>query len=383
MRRLLLLGLVCAVSMCLHAQVVDSTVCDILKDPSSFNGKIVRIKATVVSGFDQFVVRGPECGRHVDDIWLSYPEGTKAKGGPAALLQLQPASNFTGTVDTPQRTPVTLDKSKEFKQFDSLVAAQAKSSVMCIGCPRYEVSATLVGRLDGTVAKLTRDKAGKIVSWTGFGNLNAYSARLVLQSVSDVTSKEIDYSATASLKDDSQPAPQTATNDPIQGIRDAIKAFGAGSQAGEQVARFTDAYAKEGQKPAANGVITYNGSLDEAAAKDEAKGAKESPDGILFLAGFNPNRLSGDAIIRAYAHMGEHIADMRTPEKGYEAATIFEMEFRAWSAVHLNALAYGQKVLVLPGDILLWNAGWTGSDKNSLVTDNIKKYITTEELLSR
>jgi hypothetical protein len=30
----------CAVSCCLHAQVVDATVCEILTSPQSFNGKI-------------------------------------------------------------------------------------------------------------------------------------------------------------------------------------------------------------------------------------------------------------------------------------------------------------------------------------------------------
>jgi hypothetical protein len=199
MKRLAVLGLVCVFSCCLHAQVVDTTVCDILKNPTSFNGKIVKIKGTVTAGFDQFVVRGTDCGVRVSDIWLSYPEGSKAKAGPATMLQMQPAQNFAGTSTPEQRTPVVLEKSKDFKQFDSQLAAPAKVDAMCLGCPRYEVSATLVGRLDGTQAKVQRDKDGKIMSFTGFGNLNAYNARLVLQSVSEVTSKEVDYSKTAAL----------------------------------------------------------------------------------------------------------------------------------------------------------------------------------------
>ena len=51
---------------------------------------------------------------------------------------------------------------------------------MCLGCIRYDVTATLVGRLDAVPdATLQRDKAGKIVGFGGFGNLNAYPARLV------------------------------------------------------------------------------------------------------------------------------------------------------------------------------------------------------------
>src|ERR1035438_6322741 len=179
MKRLLVLGLVCAFSCCLRAQVVETTVCDILKNPASFNGKIVKIKGTVTAGFDQFVVRGPGCDVHVNDIWLSYPEGSKAKAGPAAMVEMQAAQNFTGTLAPEQRTPVVLEKSKDFKQFDSQLAAPAKVDAMCLGCPRYEVSATLVGRLDGTQAKVQRDKDGKVVGFSGFGNLNAYNARLV------------------------------------------------------------------------------------------------------------------------------------------------------------------------------------------------------------
>ena len=59
MKRIFGLGpvCVCACACGLYAQVVDTTVCDVLKNPKSFDGKIVRIKGTVVAGFDQFVVK--------------------------------------------------------------------------------------------------------------------------------------------------------------------------------------------------------------------------------------------------------------------------------------------------------------------------------------
>ena len=379
MKRLLVLGLMCAFSCCLHAQAVDTTVCDILKNPASFNGKIVKIKGTVTAGFDQFVVKGPGCGVHVSDIWLSYPEGSKAKSGPAVLVEMQPAQNFAGALTAETRTPVVLDKSKDFKQFDSLLATQAKSSAMCLGCPRYEVSATLVGRLDGTEAKINRDKSGKIVSFSGFGNLNAYSARLVLQSVSDVTSKEVDYSKTASIKEETAPAP-AAPVDATEANRNAVKAFGAESVGGRMLARAVDAFGKPKEN---NGVVVGFANLNEAAAKDEIKGSHTSPDGILFNCGFNSNRLPGDAMVRAIAHVGQHVADLRDPEKGFEDEGIYEMEFRAWNTTLLSVNAYGQKTLVLPGGYLVWNSTWSTSEKTSSVTEAIRGYLGTEELLSR
>jgi len=379
MKRLVVLGLVCAFSFCLHAQVVDTTVCDVLKDPVSFNGKTVRIKGTVTSGFDQFVVESGTCGLHVNGIWLSYPEGSKAKSGPVALLQLQPATNFAGAVAAAQRAPVTLEKNKDFKLFDSLLATPNKNGAMCLGCGRYEVGATLVGRLDGAVAKLTRDKAGKIVAIGGFGNMNQYSARLVLQSVSDVTSKEIDYSkAVAAAKDDTAEA-SAASSDPLEANRKAVGAYGPDSEPGKALARAVNAFPKPKEE---NGVIVSNGNLNEAAASAEAKGPRDSSDGVLYNVGFNNNRLQGDALVRAMAHMGQHVADLRNPEKGYENAGAYELEFRAWNLSLLSAAAYGQKTLTLPGGALLWNSAWPAADRNSSVNAALKDFLGGTELLS-
>ena len=186
----------------LYAQAaapVDTTVCDVVKKPQALNGQIVRIKGTVIAGFDEFVITDstdPNCGYPVNAIWLDYPPGTKGKAGPAAMVVVQPAKNFTGTLTPPTRAAVTLDKGKDFKQFDSLLAQKhEKGADMCLGCTRYKVTATLVGRLDSVAdATLKRDASGKIVGFGGFGNMNAYPARLVLESVSDVTPKEIDFS---------------------------------------------------------------------------------------------------------------------------------------------------------------------------------------------
>ena len=86
-RFMVLIAFLFAGACTLHAQAVDTTVCDVLKNPASFNGKMVRIKGTVSAGLDQFIVRGSDCGQPVDAIWLSYPEGTKGKAAPDSLFQ--------------------------------------------------------------------------------------------------------------------------------------------------------------------------------------------------------------------------------------------------------------------------------------------------------
>ncbi len=72
----------------LYAQAaapVDTTVCDVVKKPQTLNGQIVRIKGTVVAGFDEFVIKDSvdsNCGYPVNAIWLAYPPGTKGKAVP-------------------------------------------------------------------------------------------------------------------------------------------------------------------------------------------------------------------------------------------------------------------------------------------------------------
>jgi hypothetical protein len=372
MRRLIVLFSVFAFSCCLHAQVVDATVCDILKNPQSFNGKIVRVKGTVAAGFDQFVVKGAECGQRVNGIWLSYPEGTKAKSGPAAILQLQPAKNFAGTVAAVNRVPVQLDKNKDFKQFDSLLSMPYKGNGMCLGCVRYEVNATLVGRLDGTVPALSRDSAGKIIAISGFGNLNGYSARLVLQSVSDVTPQEIDYAKTLSAAKGNSPADSEA------GTKVA-REFGGSIRLQEQPKRAIDAFGKEGDD---NGVM-LSSTPNEASAKNDAQGETNSPDGVLLNCRLDFDRLKGDEMGRAMTHLGEHIADLRNPEPGIEAAGPYQLEYRAWLTTALGAIDSGQKTLMLPGGYLIWNSAWPTAELNMRTNDALTSFLTNEEQFAK
>lgn len=258
------------------AEPVDTSVCDILANPTSFDGKIIRLKeATVTTGFDEFVIDGSTCSSP-ESIWLAYPEGTKGKAGPTALLRLQLAKNNSAVAsEAPARAAVTLQKDNNFTRFDSLLAEPYKPKA-CLGCPRYSVSATLVGRLDVATRKTIE----------GFGNANLYRTRLVLQSVSDVVPHEINYAATAA-RGDLKRARTHATR--------------------EQLKRAIDAFGAEGED---NGVSVGFGVANEIAPNEFAKGDHNSPDGILFYATFNIERLGEEMLQKAMAHIGAHIADL-------------------------------------------------------------------------
>lgn len=294
MNRLAMFGLVLLVcggpTSLAFAEVVDASVCEVLADPSAFDGKFVRIKAaTVIAGFDEFVVDGSGCSPAAA-IWLAYPEGAKAKAGPAALVRLQVAKNGAAVSDAPKRTAVALQKNGDFERFDSLLARPYKSHATCLGCPRYTVAATLVGRLDGvSVSRVVRDKAGKAAGIDGFGNLSLYRARLVLQAVSDVVPSEIDYSAAGT---------------PVRG--DSRR---AGSRlAADQVKRAIAAFGAEGED---NGVVVGFGVANEVPADEGARGGGDSPDGILFQVTFDMDRLGREMLRKGMTHVGTHIADVR------------------------------------------------------------------------
>jgi hypothetical protein len=379
-------GLILGLGIGLHAQVTDVNVCDVVKNPAPFDGKMVRITGTVVAGFDQFMIedaKDPNCGYQVDGIWLSYPAGAKGKAGPAAMLVIQPAKNFAGKYTEPVRKPVTLQKDKEFKQFDSLLAqTHQKGADMCLGCTRYAVTATLVGRLDTVAdATLKHDAAGKIVGFGGFGNMNAYPARLVLESVSDVTPKEIDFSKNDEATKGDEP-PQAGSNDISSTIAMMQKgAQGlAASPAKDEMVKALDVYGKAGEH---SDVEFSNSVNNEAGGKEEGQSSKDSPDGVLFNCMFNTDHLQGIALSRAVVHMAEHVSDLSNSQSGYENAPPYILEYNAWVLTTITAVSGGQKFLTLPGGYLVWDMNWPAADRNDKMEATLKDFLANEAQLSR
>jgi hypothetical protein len=370
-RYLLVLGCFLGFATSLFAQTVDATVCEILSNPQSFDGKIVRIKGTVIAGFEEFAIKDSTCKQALNAIWLSYPDGAKGKAGPAALVQMQLAKNSPGTAVTPTRAAVQLEKNKDFKEFDSLLSTPYRGNGMCMACMKYTVSATLVGRLDGTkTTGVVRDGKGMAVSVSGFGNMNLYAARLVLQSVSDVTKQEMDYSKAAAVAAKDPWEPGGSIEDPNALVLKEVKAFPAETPAAKELQKALDAFGKPGEK---NGVEVSFALANDVSKQDLAKGRDDSPDGLLFNCTFDRVRLKGDEVTKAVVHAGTHIADFR---EGHADYTPFQSETMAWRAVVLSAVATHQKTLTLPGGYIAWNSDWTGSDRGKNADQGITQFLT-------
>jgi hypothetical protein len=337
------------------AQAMPTSICDILAHPSAYDGKMIQVTGTVVAGLDEFVVKDRSCGQPVDGIWLSYPEGTKAKAGPRATLILQLAANSPAKPAVSIQAPVSLDKNKEFKRFDDALDVQPKTKGQCLGCPRYAVTATLTGRIDAVDAPALA-RQGKMFSLLrGFGNMNRYPARLVLQSVSNVSETEIDYS---------KPAAVTAP-----GISLGLSA--------DQVSRAAAAFGAEGED---NGVVVNFGVGNTVPKDGDGKAKQDSPDGLLIFVTIDTERLKGPALGEAMAHVGTHIADLRETPGG---RTLLQLEAHAWAASILTAIQSKEKTLTLPGGYLVWNSDWTDVERERLLPPAMSSFLTDWSALNR
>jgi hypothetical protein len=146
---------------------IPTSICEVSRNSAFFDGKVVSLRATVASGFEIFAIRSLEAG--CGGMWLEYSEG-----GPTASTSI--------AVSRQPRAPVIVLNDRNFKRFQSLLSAEMHPrtrGVMCMDCHRYEVSATMVGRVD---------YAGEQM---GYGHMNSYKLQFELMSVSDVTAKDL------------------------------------------------------------------------------------------------------------------------------------------------------------------------------------------------
>ncbi len=349
-----------------RAQTVDAKVCDVINHPKNFDGKTVRLTGLVQADFDSFIMRGDTCS---NALWLSYPAGTKAKSGPAAVVTLQLASNATGTPGT-ARPALTLERTKDFDTFDLLLSQKPKTNGMCLGCVKNDVMATLVGRIDGTDNPgLVKDKNGKITSLDGFGNMNMYLARMVITSVSDVSAKEIDFSRAPKIDGDSQGG---GGKDYVGLAKKGEEAFPKGSPA---VKTIEDALAALGAPGQDNGVVVGFGDVANVPDGDGTKGAKASPDGLLPTIKIDMDKLKGEALGRAIGHEATKVEALRESE----VRSCRRIETDAWQTVLLITIGSRQKSLTIPGGYVIWSDSWSASDKGHKGGEVVQEYLADRD----
>ena len=151
---------------------INTTVCDLVKNPKRYNGKIIIVRAPIQIAFENFGLSVSECAeKEIDYVWLEYGRGPKR----------QPTIWCCG--DMVPRDPLVLVQNKEFHRFHHFITAE-KSAKGCYDCYLYHVTATLTGRFDALEPKP--------FTLCGFGHLGDACGRLVIREVSDVVANPID-----------------------------------------------------------------------------------------------------------------------------------------------------------------------------------------------
>jgi hypothetical protein len=214
--------------------------------------------------------------------------------------------------------------------------------------------------------------------------MNAYPARLVLQSVSDVTPKEIDYSKTDAItKGDAvlTPPPGSAGgpefDDPVGAAVKLASHVGAGP-AGDQAQKAVGVFPRGKEQ---NGVSVVLYGVGNEVTPD-GPGTKDSLDGVLYNCVLNRDRLQGPSMVVALFHVGQHVADLRSPKPENADAPFIISENNAWVVTSVAAIVGGQKYLTLPGAYLFWNIAWPASERDDKMEAALNDFLSNEALLS-
>ncbi len=172
------------------AQVVETTVCDVLANPAAFEGKTVRLQGKVVLLTEDFSVT-EQCPGKLEPsaIWLEYgfPEPSPTAYCCPGGFDEQGKPIFS----TPR---ITLVRDHNFERLKHYLAGRRDGKdnygddcdryrPPAAECRKYEVTATLTGRLFGVVPP--EQFAG------GFGHFGMFPAKLVIRSVEEVSATEI------------------------------------------------------------------------------------------------------------------------------------------------------------------------------------------------
>ncbi len=186
------------------AQVIETSVCEVLANPAAFDGKTVRLRGRVMLQLEDFSIIEQCSGNgEAGAIWLEYgypepsptsyccPGGWDEKGKPI--------------FSTPR---VSLVRDRNFEQLKRYLAARREGKdnygedcdryrPPAAECRKYEVTATLTGRLFGVIPP--DQFAG------GFGHFGMFPAKLVLRRVEDVFATEIKNGRKAAEKQPGRP----------------------------------------------------------------------------------------------------------------------------------------------------------------------------------
>lgn len=174
---------------------IETTVCQIMEDPSHYNNKLVKVRGSVWVNFEYAMLTSKDCS---DGIWFALADGS----GPPGLCMIlngkgRPGGkNSKGAPNAP--VPVRLIRDAKFEKFQHYMTVKAEEKP-CINdltqpteadCDVDRVTATFTGRVDSVskrvhgahLRKSPREKS----DFSGFGHMGLFNAQIVVQAIEEV-----------------------------------------------------------------------------------------------------------------------------------------------------------------------------------------------------
>jgi hypothetical protein len=180
---------------------IKTTLCEVVKEPERFNGKMIQIRAKIMSRFEWGGIIDESCSANllVDDLDNAFYQ----RKGEFVFINSQddlkrPNLLKWRPIETPHRVQMKEDDS--YRTLERYVSQKFtwKDGSKCFSCPLYDTIATIIGRFEHLETQMVAVRADSQTKPTtymaGFGHLNASRSRLVMQSVSNVVANPIDPS---------------------------------------------------------------------------------------------------------------------------------------------------------------------------------------------
>jgi hypothetical protein len=162
---------------------IKTTLCRLVKTPEQFVGKLVQIRATIRAGIEANDDTSPIYEASLlSDLTCS-----------ATVWFAQPG--MMGRQSTPADTSIAARQDDNYRKMIDFLGRQYEptsgtTAIVCINCPLFSVTATVIGRFEHIQKEPERSAHGVV----GFGPLKAYDSQIVLQSVSEVMATPVDRS---------------------------------------------------------------------------------------------------------------------------------------------------------------------------------------------
>jgi hypothetical protein len=177
---------------------LETTVCQILSDPSTYNNRIVKVRGYVHASSEYSLLVDEHCDTNL--LWLAFADGS----APPQLVAIVNGKGTPGGKDAKgHQTPpqaVHLLRDSDFEKLEHYLNLNAKAADCANGpapdianlpdCKTYRITATFTGRINGVSKSVheshLKKKIGDGTDWKGFGHMGMFDAQIVVASVERV-----------------------------------------------------------------------------------------------------------------------------------------------------------------------------------------------------